>query len=278
MKKIIYILLVTLSFTSCTDVIDVDVPIAEPRLVIEASIDWEKNTIGNEQLIKLSLSTPYFDENNIPMVTGADVRVINENTNDVFIFDDQNDGTYSTNTFIPILNNTYRLEVIENGETYIAHETMTSVSDIDDIYQSTENGFDEDALEVNVQYTDVANIENFYLFKFQKVGDLLPDLIDMADEFTDGNQITMFYERLEDEDINQVEFAPGDVVDIHFYGISKQYHRFMQLLISQNESGGPFSATPVALKGNCTNPNNPDNYAFGYFRCSEVVIDSYTFQ
>lgn len=277
MKKFIYIIFAAIILTSCTDVIDVDVPIAEPRLVIEASIDWEKNTTGNEQSIKLSLSTPYFDEDNIPFVTGADVRVINENTNEVFIFNDQNDGTYTTTTFVPVLNNRYRLEVVNDGETYIATETMTSVVPIDDIYQSTENGFDEDALEVNVTYTDVPNVENFYLFKFQKVGDLLPDLIDMADEFTDGNQITMFYERLEDEDINQEEFAPGDVVDIHMYGISKQYHSFMQLLISQNDDGGPFSTIPVALKGNCTNPNNPDNYAFGYFRCTEVVIDSYTF-
>lgn len=278
MKKITYILLLNIVLSSCTDVIDVDIPIAPPRLVIEASIDWEKGTLGNEQSISLSLSSPYFDAENIQHAIGATVQVINETTNTNFIFDDQNDGTYTSNSFVPIINNTYRLEVFYENETYIAHEKLTSVTPIDSIYQSTENGFDEEALEVNVVYTDVPNVENFYLFKFHKEGDLLPDLFDVADEFTDGNEITIFYERLEDESINQEEFAPGDKVSINFYGISEQYHSFMQLLISQNEGGGPFSATPVALRGNCTNPTHPERYAFGYFRLTEVVKEDYTFE
>jgi len=43
LKNIVFLVIL---FTSCTDVIDLEVPIAPPRLVIEASIDWEKETIG----------------------------------------------------------------------------------------------------------------------------------------------------------------------------------------------------------------------------------------
>lgn len=273
-----YILIVSvLSFTACTDVIDVEVPEAEPRLVIEASIDWEKGTVGNEQSIQLSLSTPYFGSEGIIPATGAQVTVTNTTANESFSFNDQGDGNYTTTLFIPRFNNEYTLEVIYDGETYIAHESLVPVVPIDEIYQSRENGFDDEALEVNVVFTDPPVEENFYLFKFQRRGDLLPDLEDFSDEFIDGNQITEFYELLEDEDTNQTEFEPGDIVDIHFYGISEQYHGFMQLLISQNDSGGPFSATPAALRGNCTNPSNPDNYAFGYFRVTEVVVADYTF-
>ena len=47
-----YILLISiLTLTSCTDVIELDVPSEAPRLVIEASINWEKETIGNNQRI-----------------------------------------------------------------------------------------------------------------------------------------------------------------------------------------------------------------------------------
>ncbi len=38
-----------------------------------------------------------------------------------------------------------------------------------------------------------------------------------------------------------------------------------------------FDTTPVAVKGNCLNETNSDNYAFGYFRLTEVVKASYTF-
>ena len=89
----------------------------------------------------------------------------------------------------------------------------------------------------------------------------------------------VFYEKEEDEDINQEEFEVGDVVDINFYGISETYHNYIQLLIEQYEStGDPFSSVPVVLKGNCTNPSNPDNFALGYFRLTQVVKASYTFQ
>ena len=43
------LILTGIVFASCEDVIDVDVNNAEPRLVIEASLDWEKGTAGNGQ-------------------------------------------------------------------------------------------------------------------------------------------------------------------------------------------------------------------------------------
>lgn len=280
MKKLyIYtVLLIGVLVSSCSDVIEVDVPIAPARLVIEASIDWEKGTVGNEQRILLSLSTPYFDSNTIENAIGAIVTITNESSGAIFNFADQNDGTYTNNTFVPIVGDSYQLIVSYDGETYNATETLTSVTDIKEIYQSTENGFDKEALEVNVVYGDPVGIDNYYLFKFKKEGDLLAELQDISDEFTDGNEVTMFHERLEDESIDQKEFVPGDVVDIKFLGISEQYFNFIQLLNSQNDSGGPFGATPVAIRGNCTNPSNPDNYAFGYFRVTQVVIEQYIFQ
>jgi len=265
-------------FTSCTDVIEVDVPEAPPRLVIEASLDWEKSRFGNVQVIKLSQSTPFFDANSLSPVTGASVKVTNDTNNVEFIFEDQNDGTYSILTFVPIIDQSYTLEVIYNGETYIAQETLTSVPDINSIYQSTTEGFNDEVLEVNVLFDDPADIENFYLFRFQERGDLLPDLLDISDEFTDGNEMRVFYEKEEDSDINQKEFEIGDVVDINFYGISERYFNYIRLLNEQyGSSGDPFSSAPVPLRGNCTNPTNPDNYAFGYFRLTQVVTESYTF-
>ena len=67
MKIHIKYILLTLSihFISCNDVIDVDVPTATPRLVIEASLDWEKGTVGNEQTIKLSNIIDIFNDKSI---------------------------------------------------------------------------------------------------------------------------------------------------------------------------------------------------------------------
>ncbi|OUR91161.1 hypothetical protein A9Q87_11875 [Flavobacteriales bacterium 34_180_T64] len=276
--KYIIVLLIA-SVSSCTDVIDVDVPEAAPRLVIEASLDWEKGTLGNDQTIKLSLSTPYFNSNIDNFVIGASVKVTNDLDATEFVFMDQNDGNYKVNNFIPVIGQSYTLEVIYDGEIYLAQETMTSVVYIAEINQSVEDGFNDEALEVNVLFDDPADIDNFYLFRLQEQGDLLVELFDVSDEFTDGNQIKVFYEKEDDEDIDQEEFEAGDVVSIDFHGISEPYYNYIRLLIEQYGSvGDPFSATPVALRGNCTNTSDSDNYAFGYFRLTEVVKTSYTFQ
>lgn len=276
----LYILsLISLFAMSCADVVDVDVQNALSRLVIEASIDWEKGTAGNEQVIKLSQTLPYFEELTNNEVVGASVKITNDVTGAEFVFVDQNDGTYTTSSFLPIFGNAYTLEVIHDGQTYVAQETMISVVEIAEINQSIEDGFDDEVLEVNILFDDPEDEENFYFFRFQEQGDLLPELLDISDEFTNGNRMTIFYEKEEDEDINQDEFEVGDVVDIKFHGISERYFNYIRLLIEQYDSvGNPFGTTPVSLRGNCINPSDPDNYAFGYFRLSETVTTSYTFQ
>ncbi len=270
-KSVIFLL--TIVFTSCQDVIDVDVQTAPSRLVIEASIDWEKGTAGNSQKIKLSKSTSYFDTTSNMSVTSATVKVVNTNDNSEFVFTHQGSGVYSTNTFIPVVNDSYNLQVIYEGEAYTANETLTPVTDIVDVNQSIEGGFNDEDLEVNIAFVDPEDEENYYLFKFQKQGDLLPSIEDWNDEFINGNEATWWYEKEEGE-----AFQSGDVVDISFFGISESYHNYIRILIEQSEGAGPFSATPVPLKGNCINESTPANYAFGYFRLTQVVKDTYTFQ
>ncbi|TBN06326.1 DUF4249 domain-containing protein [Hyunsoonleella flava] len=281
MKRSIFKILVIIfiSTTSCTDVVDVDVPEAAPRLVVEASIDWEKSAQGNEQSIKLSTSTPYFDNLSNTSVTDASVKITNNASNEEFVFVHQGDGIYSTSSFVPVLNQEYTLEINYQGETYIAEESMTPVVDIDELSQARVGGFNDDALEVDIYFNDPPNEENFYLFRFEEEGDLLPELLAIPDEFTDGNRMKVFFEKEEDEDIGQEEFEPGDIAHIEFYGISKQYFNYIDLLIDQYENAdNPFGTVPATLKGNVVNPSNPENYAFGYFRLTQVNKATYVFQ
>ncbi|WP_103866865.1 DUF4249 domain-containing protein [Aquimarina sp. I32.4] len=272
--KIIIILLAVV-FTSCEDVIDVDVQTAPARLTIEASLDWEKGTTGNNQTIKLSTSTPYFDRITNTDVSGATVKVTNDTNGSEFIFTDQNNGEYTTTEFVPIVNQSYTLEVIYNNETYTAKETLMPVADIKEVNQSTENGFDDEVLEVNVIFDDPKEEGNNYLIKFKEEGDLLAEFEDFNDEFVNGNEISWYYEK---DDNDDDEFVAGDVIDIDLHGISEEYYNYIRILIEQSEGAGLFSATPVALKGNCINLSNKDNYAHGYFRLTQVERRSYTFK
>lgn len=263
MKKLIYIGILALLTSSCEDVIDLELPTSEPKLVIEASINWLKGTTGNEQEIKLSLSAPYFDTE-IPPVNGAIVNITDSNNNTFQFLEEGNSGIYKNDTFIPIIDQVYNLSISYQGEIYTATETLKSVSEIDYVEQNNNGGFSGEETELKAFYTDPANEENYYFFEFISNIPVIPSLEVYKDEFVDGNQIFGFYT---EEDLQQ-----GDNVIIRIYGISQRFYDYMFILLQQNseEGGGPFETQPATVRGNCINQTNPERFPLGYFRLSEV--------
>lgn len=268
MKKLFSIFVLVLLF-SCEDVIDVDLNSTEPRLVIEASINWLKNTTGNEQEIKLSLSAPFFDEE-IPPANNAIVQITDSNNNIFNFLEDGQSGIYRTSSFIPTIDETYTLSIAYQGQTYSGTETLKPVVPIDFVEQNNEGGFTGEDIELKAFYTDPANIENYYFFEFISDIPVVPTLEVYEDRFTDGNQIFGFY--------SEEDLESGDVVTIRNYGISKRFYEFMFILLQQGSEndGGPFETQPATVRGNCVNTTNPNNFPFGYFRLSEVDELIYT--
>ncbi|MFK7831650.1 MAG: DUF4249 domain-containing protein [Winogradskyella sp.] len=263
MKKIIYIVFLCSLFYTCEDVIDVELNEAEPRLVIDASINWFKDTTGNQQSIKLTLSAPFFDAT-VPAANDAIVNITDSNGT-VFNFIEVLDtGIYTTNNFTPVIDEAYTLNIIYNGENYTATETLRSVVPIDFVEQNNDGGFTGDQIELKAFYTDPANIDNYYFFEFLTDISLTPELDVFDDTFTDGNQIFGFFS---DEDLES-----GNEVTIRNYGISEQFYEFMFVLLQQGSEGGggPFETQPATVRGNCINTTNASNFPFGYFRLSEV--------
>lgn len=275
-----YVLLLVLTgLSSCEDVIDIEVQNAPERLVIEASLDWAKGTSGNDQTIKLSKSTPFFESDKIKIATGAIVTVTDLDSGSLFNFQDQNDGNYVVDNFEPVIGHTYALEVVYDGQIYQAQETLFAVPELTIVGQSREDGFSEDDLEVNLTLTDPQEEGNSYFFKFWKRGDLLPIFEEFDDEFINGNEVDWYLEKEEDDETDEKEaFQPGDTVAIEFYAISPAYKEYLQIMINQIGGVGIFESIPVAVKGNCINVTNPDNYAHGYFRVTEAVKIDYTFE
>ena len=265
------------TMVSCTDVIDVDVQTDTIRLVVEASLDWEKGTTGNEQTITLRTSTPFFDTQSTDVV-GAQVSVTNDVNGEVYLFTDQADGTYTTDTFNPQLDASYTLEIIYDGQTYTANDTMNQVADIIDVFQDTEDGFDDETIELHIVFNDFEAEGDNYFFKYERPQDLLPILESGDDEFINGNEVDWWFEINEDDDEEgEIKpLAPGDVVTISMHSISRPYYNYIDIVIDQLGGVGIFESTPVAIKGNCINTTNPDNYAHGYFRVTQKNTVIYT--
>ena len=270
MKKIHFITLILLAmaFTNCEDVIDVDLNDAEPRLVIDASIKWVKGTPGNDQMIRLSTTTGYFNDV-IPYVSGATIVVTDENNNTFNFIEDPDTGDYYCSDFIPVLNANYSIIVSLNGETYTANEILKPVPDIDFIEQSNDGGFTGEDIEIKAYFTDNGATDDFYLFGFIPSYAAIPTYDVAEDEFFQGNQIFGLF--------SSEDLSSEDDVDIFIAGISERYYNYLNILISiaGSNGGSPFQSPPATVRGNFVNSTNQDNYALGYFSLSEVVTQNY---
>lgn len=264
MRQILALLSLVLMLNSCEEVIDVELNEAPPKLVIDASIDWFKNTQGNQQQIKLSLSAPYFDTE-IPPATGAIVSISNDSGISFNFIEEGDSGTYSTDQFIPVINQEYTLTINYKDNIYTATEVLKPVVEFDYVEQNNDGGFSGEETELKVYYTDPVEEDNYYFFEFFNEDFLSPTLEVYEDEFTNGNQIFGFYT---DEDLE-----PGHQVVIRNHGVSQRFYDYMFKLLQQNgdTGGGPFETQPASIRGNCQNLTNPADFPLGYFRASETV-------
>lgn len=273
MRKLVLltVFFTSLFFTSCEEVVDVDLDTAAPKLVVEAAINWEKGTSGKLQVIRLSTTTGYF-ENTIPVVSNA-VVFIENSKNQKFNFAEFNKtGSYVCNDFKPEINEKYTLTVISKGNTYTASETLKSVAPITRIEQKNDGGFTGEDIEIKTYFTDPADEDNFYLFKYVYSNKVTANYYVSEDKFYQGNEI---FSSAIDEDLKA-----GDEVEVTHYGISKQYYNYMNILVSIAGSsiGGPFQSPPATVKGNIINTTDKNNYPLGYFSLGEISTKKYKIQ
>lgn len=270
MKKatLLIVFFISIFFTSCEEVVDVELDTAPPKLVIEAAINWYKGTTGAQQTIKLTTTTGYF-ENVIPAVSGATIFVKNSAGQQFNFIEVPKSGRYVCTNFKPVINQEYTLTVITNGNTYTATETMKSIAPITRLEQNNEGGFTGKDIEVRAFYNDPVDADNYYLYKYEYSNKITSNFYVDEDKFFQGNE----FFSLSDDD----ELKPGDKLEITHYGISKQYYNYMSILVSIAGSnvGGPFQSPPATVKGNIMNTTDKSNYPLGYFSLSETDSKTY---
>jgi hypothetical protein len=270
--KNLTLITISLFLISCEDNVDIALDTAQPKLVIDAVIKWQKGTLGNEQKIKLTTTTDYYT-NTIPVVSGATVYITNS-TNTVFNFiETPNTGEYVCMSFIPVINENYTLTVINNGQTYKATDKLLATPDIDNISQISVPGVGgTDLIQVKFFYQDNGLENNFYLIGFKNNTKAFTEFGVIRDRFFQGNQMFGFY--------TDDKLKTGDQLDIYLQGISERYNNYMEKLlnIAATDGGNPFATPPASLRGNIINQTNEENFPLGYFSLGEIDTDIYIVQ
>jgi hypothetical protein len=268
MKNIIYILAIVL-FASCETKVDIPLNTANPKLVIDANILWQKGTSGTNQKIKLTTTTNFYSSA-IPVVSGATVTVSNS-ANTVFVFTETpNTGEYVCTNFVPIINESYTLNIQYAGQNYTATEKLLPTPSINSTEQTTVQGFGGNVIQVKYFFQDNGSEVNYYLIGVKSPLDVAPKYRAQKDEFFQGNQMFGFYS---DKDLK-----PGDQLFFTLEGITLRYYNYMEKLvnISGSSGGSPFSTPPATLRGNIINQTDDSNYPLGYFHLSEIDTRNYT--
>lgn len=259
MKKLL-LFIFFICLTSCEEVIDVNLPTAEPKLVVDATINWNKGTTGNVQAIKLTTTTGYY-QSEIPKVSGATVFIKNS-ANQVFNFIEESNGQYKCVNFSPQLNETYILTILYKGQTYNATEKLLPSPAITDVEQKDDLGFNSDQIGLKINFNDFPNQINHYLTRFDSTIHPFPEYQTIPDEFTEGKNMAALY--------SNEKLKKGDLIHISLIGISKTFYNYMTIVLANANPTGVFQVPPSKVIGNIVNQTDKNNFALGYFRLGEV--------
>ena len=269
MRCLISILALILLLTSCEDVIEVDTPSEEPRLIIDALIRVDTTQALTNVRIKVRETRSFFES-----VPPADIQQITltgieqGGIASVLLEESPGSGIYAKeiNTSALIAEQII-LQIDFNDEYFVAYAEFVPTSPINSLQQGDDFLTNENDTEVIVNFTDNGDRDDFYLFDFG-----FGDYLVTEDEFYQGQdfEFSFFY----DED----DVGPGDEVTVSIMGVDEDFYNYMNLLIEQTEEDfGVFETPAITVRGNFINAteidninnfNNvdmSDNFALGYF-------------
>ncbi len=273
----LFLLLILWACIGCEDVIEVELPDEEPRLIIDALIRVDTTQISTPVAIKVNLTDGFFGT--VPLTKLDNIIIIVEEIEGDLIrstvaipFEDiaNNFGIY--NTVNPIANslfqdnNRFSLYVEHESNVYLAQTFFSPVPPIHSVVEGDTDIFNSNDTEVVVTFEDIPDQENYYVFDFDNA-----NYTTLEDQFFDGQKYTFSY-------FYDVELPSGTELEISILGADLSFYNYMDLLVEQSEREFELFETPAAtIRGNFVDVTNIDNidsfdnverpevFALGYF-------------
>lgn len=243
--------------SSCTKIIDVDLNEANPRIVIDGSMNFldSNNRIAT---VKLEWTGSYYSSNDFTYINGAELYLKSPDGK-MHTLINVSDGEYISNDSISgnSLDN-FELSGTIEGVDFNATSLMPNRVEIDSIGAyvlpfGPPNP--EKFLTPIVFFNDLPNEKNYYRYRLFVNGAQITDLYFQADDGQDGEQMVYpFF---------NVAVVSNDTLTIQLLSIDEESYDYYKVL-NQNIGGGGFSAAPG-------NPNtNIKGDAIGVFTSQMV--------
>ncbi len=284
MLKYIYLFIIMFSFIGCEDVIEVDLDTEPSRLTIDALIRLDTSESVTTAIIKVGLSSSFFEQNKAVQVDQIRIQNLTYQGNgplddNFIIFNEIDLGIYeaSKNTSF-FTSGELTLTINYNDEVFLAQTRFAPSVPFDSIIQGEAVLFSGEETEIIVSFTDTPNQANFYIFDFD-----FNEYLVSEDTFYPGQrfEFSYFYDDIE----------VGTTLDISILGADKSFYNYMdQLIVQSGGSQGPFQTPAGTVRGNIINAtginNNSvndndersDNFALGYFAVVQEFKESITIE
>jgi hypothetical protein len=276
-------------FSSCTDVIDIQVKEGVSQLSVDALIDNKAST----QTIKLSLTQGYFDNSSVKPALGATVYVVDEDSVIYEFKDFKNEGVYTydaQNKPLNKIDKQYGLYVNYGGEEFISLSKLNRVPKIDSITYAVEklpikpeNGPQEGFLS-QFFARDFDGEGDCYWIKAAKNKKYFSKATEIQVAYdagfspgskTDG---LLFILPIRTSIAREL-YAEKDTLRVDVYSITREQFYYLQFVQQVSQDGSLFSTPLANIPTNITNRNsNSSKKAVGFFGISaissaETIID-----
>lgn len=297
MIRYLLLLLTVTLFISCEDVIDVDLPENETRLIVNGIIRVDETQEYLPIEIRVSESSSFFENNTIATINSAIIYYGTPNPDAPEILEGGGvsslvelepgsgiwvpDPTFDSDQRIRVSSinegDVFQLTIETNEERYFATTTYVKSVPIDSLVQGDETLFSGDETEVIVTFTDRGDRDDFYVLDLD-----FGEFLVTEDEFYQGQTFVFsyFYD-------NELELNTSSVVDISLLGADEAFYNYMnQIIVQSGGDQGPFQTPAATVRGNIINITGIDNnevfdnvdrsnnFALGYFAIVEEYKDS----
>jgi hypothetical protein len=260
--------------TSCEKEINLNLKDVSPKLVVEGEVLLGKDTLINEQKIKLSLSANYLGRSFPEPVTNAVVEVTDGvNT---YPYAHISNGVYKS-IFTASANKTYQLTIKYGNDVYVANEVLRDGgAKIDDLSVNFIPGAfgDPGGNFLTLNTKDPENEKNFYLWRLYINNKFMMTATPgnrrstiQTDEFFNGQKLVDYLPS------DEFPVEAGDTAEMQQLNISEQMYNFYYSIFTLTAASSVTGDVPPGkILGNIINTTNSKKSALGYFGACSISI------
>ena len=274
MRRFILFSAAALTLASCQDIIDIELPAGETRLIVNGRV-----TDRDSARVDVKWSVPYLNtEPNEPVTNALVVLFENEVAVDTLVH--RSNGRYLSD-FQGEVGRSYRVAVTvperegyPSGTWTSATEALNRCNDADSIYSEflPRAPFQREGRYVFIHWSEAPGRGDHYrvrVFRNDTLQNQTFDLTVFNDDFNDGFVFPT------PPSIPPIQIAGPDSVGVKYKvelgSISMGLYSYLNLLREQTlQVGGLFDPPPAPIVGNIYREGNENEYALGYFYASAI--------